>query len=493
MSSVVLRVRRLLLVCLAALVPLSTAHAEPGIRILNSLSTADLAFNALTTNRRSLEALNKYPLHSDVFARVPTLMHQLEDPAARNVMHYLVGCALGPGDVVEWKSRAGEVHVFTGEANLCPEWATGAPGKECLGYVSACLLSRNNAYGVTVEISLRAEDPRDPLRFNPTGDPRAWSPLFLPCDTSGVGLGPECGWVGEGVGACAPGAKVTVGAGGPFPDTCTGTIGSSSGHRVLRVCERPEGCHASDALAESEKDGCGGTAPTATFTCPRGGRYSLMSAPYDRAAPPGSWVRPAATSGRYPFAPFGAFTFREGAFFGNLFNPGALDVEVLLNLDNYQTSLSIPGYSGTPYLDVHACYGKDWVQGDVHLRSRICANAEVGREAAYGCLARTVGPCEPDSRSPLAPSCAVNDGAQVWGDGDFEACVDGEGLPQGEPITTFLNSACDALPEGDRTVCGVKCDYSVNPPLCKKGCEQRSSSECLALACVETPSLCGKK
>ncbi|MCP3105178.1 hypothetical protein LZ198_40550 [Myxococcus sp. K15C18031901] len=493
MASILLRARRYLLVGLAALGSVSTAHAEPGIRILNSLSTADLAFNALTTNSRALESLNRLPLTTDVFAREPTLKNQLEDPAARSVMHYLMGCALGPQDVIEWKSRAGELHVFTGEANLCPEWATGAPTSQCLGYVTACLLARNNAYGTVVEISMRGEDPNEPLRFNPSGDPKAWSPLFLPCDKGGTGVRPECGWVGEGVGACTPGLVVTVGTGGPFPDTCTGTIGTSSGRRVLRVCEDPWGCTARTALAMSDQDRCGGTAPAATFKCPESGQYSLMSAAYDRAALPGTWMRPAVTSGRFPSAAFGAFTFREGAFFGNMFDPKGLNVEVTLNQDTFQPMLSKPGFSGFPYTDVHACFGKDWVAGDVHLEARICANAVVGRDEAHGCLARTVGPCESGSRSSLAPRCRVNDGPQVQGDGDFEGCTDGDGRSQPAPITTFLNSACDALPGGDRQSCGVKCDYSVNPPICKKGCEPRSSSECVALLCQKMPSLCGKK
>ncbi|WP_240357065.1 MULTISPECIES: hypothetical protein [Myxococcus] len=482
------------LVCLAALLPLSRADAEPGIRILNSLSTADLAFNALTTNARSIEALTSEPLTSRSFASDARLRYQLEDPAARNVMHYLVECALPATSVVEWKDRRGDVYTFTGGAGLCSEWEYQAPSKECLGYVSACLLARNNAYGHTVEISLRGEDPRDDRTFNPTGDPKQWHPMFLPCDRSGSGLNEECGWVGEGVGSCAAGTQVTVGGGAPRPGTCTGALGSGSGRRVLRVCKELYGCEASRALAAAEKNDCGGDAPSATFTCPRNGKYSVMSAPYDRTSAPGSWVSPAATLGRYPAASFGAFTFREGAFFGNLFDMKALAVEVFINMDTYLPQLTKPNFTGYPYQNVHACFAKDWIAGDEHLASRICANAVVSGVRAYGCLARTVGPCEPGSSSAQAPRCAVNDGPLVQGDGDFEACSDDDGVSHPEPISTYLNSPCDALTVAERNTCDdPTCDFSTTPGKCKKGCAQRSASECLAVACVKNPKLCYRK
>ncbi|WP_426735019.1 hypothetical protein [Myxococcus faecalis] len=497
MSSIKLRApSRLLLtaLCLTALLPLSRASAEPGIRILNSLSTADLAFNALTTNARSLEALTSQPLTTYTFEADARLRHQLEDPAARNVMHYLVECALPATATVEWMDRKKEVHSFSGGVGLCPEWGVRAPSAQCLGYVSACLLSRNNAYGHTVEISMRGEHPRDDRRFNPTGVTQQWHPMFLPCAHGGRGAWEECGWVGEGVGSCTPGEQVTIAAGAPRLDTsCTTTLGSGDGDRVLRVCAQPRGCEAASALALGEGNECGGAQPSATFTCPRGGRYSVMSAPYDRSSPPGSWVRPAVTHGRYPTESFGAFTFREGAFFGNILDPKGLNVEVHINMDTYAPFLSKPDFDGYPYQNAHACYSRDWVAGDVHLASRVCANTVVGGRNAYGCLARTVGPCEPDAFTSKA-ACDVNDGPVVTADGDFEVCADTEGTYHFESITTVLNSPCDALPPSDRVTCDpAMCDFSYAPPRCKKGCEQRSASQCLAVACVKNPKLCGKK
>ncbi|NMO22533.1 hypothetical protein HPC49_41095 [Pyxidicoccus fallax] len=476
------------LVCLLALlVPASRAAAEPGIRILNSLATADLQLNALTTNRESLKALSSGPLSSKAFASDERLAHQLEHPPALRVMDYLVGCALAPGQKVEWKSLKGEFHTFEGEAGLCPEWERDAPSPECLGYVTACLLARNNAYHLEVELSMRGEDPRDPKRFNPSGASEEWSPMFLPCLAGGFGLEPECGWLGENVGRCTPGEVVTVAAGAPAPDTCTGKVGDIGGDRVLRVCEDARGCTRGDALADADRNKCGGIAPSATFICPASGEYSVMSAPYNRSTPPGTWVRPQATAGAYPAAPFGAFTFREGAFYGNLFDPDALSIEVLLDHEkDFAPYLVRKSYQGYPYLNVFACHSRDWVSGDDHLRSRICANATVGGDSLHGCLALPTGPCEPGSGSTLPRRCDDDDGDKVLGDGDFEGCQDASGFSHPEPITVFLRSPCDVLPEKSRQVCTKKCTYTSYPPRCTTTCRPKSPGECL-LATTQPP------
>ncbi|QSQ22120.1 hypothetical protein JY651_44470 [Pyxidicoccus parkwayensis] len=456
---------------LALLLPASRAEAEPGIRILNKLSTSDLALNALTTNKQALDALTTGPLNSKAFATDARLKYQLEHPSAYRVMKYLVGCALGPGQMVEWVNRSGVGTKFEGEAGLCREWEKGAPSPECLGYVSACLLARNNAFGVEVELSMRGEDSRDAKRFNPSGNSVEWSPLFLPCPSGGMGLGAECGWLGESVGTCTPGYEVTVAAGAPLDQVaCTGKLGDINGDRVLRVCKDPAGCTRSDVWAETDRNACG-IAPSVTFKCPDSGQYSLMSAPYDRSAMPGSWVFPQARSngpGEYPSAPFGAFTFREGAFYGNMFDPSALSVEVLLDKDkDFVPVLSKPGFQGYPYQNVHACYSRDWVSGDSHLISRVCANATVGGSTAYACVARTAGPCEPNSTSTRPPRCKVNDGTWVYGDGDFEECLDEAGDLHPEPISVYLRNPCDLLPLSARQVC-------VNGK-----CRPKSPSECL--------------
>lgn len=496
MSSVLRSAPRALLAALVCvgtlLLPASRAAAEPGIRILNALPTNHLAFNGLTTNRAALQALTTGPLNSTAFFNDPRLKQQLEDPVTRNVMTYLVGCALPPGAEVQWTSRTGQLHRFAGKVGLCPEWQSGAPGLACQGYVTACLLARNNAYGREVTLSLRGEDPVNPGRFNPAGLTEEWSPMFLPCATSTWGLTPECGWRGEGVGSCTPGTAVTVAAGAPKPD-CTGTLGAISGDRVLRVCTEAQGCTRANRLADADQNACGTIAPSVTFTCPASGTYSVMSAPYNRSARPGTWVRPAATAGTYPSGSFGGFTFREGAFYGNMFDPGALSVEVTLDpANNFARVISKPAFQGYVYQNVHACHSRDWVAGDEHLALRACANDTFPTGDVRGCVALPAGPCEPGSMDTATPPrCAVNDGPRVRGDGDFESCQDRAGFPHPEPITVFLASPCDGLPTAQQQLCTTHCIYTRYPPLCTTTCRQKSAGECLQTeACLRDPANC---
>ncbi len=488
------------LVCLTALlVPASRAQAEPGIRILNQLRTQDLAFNTLTTNRAALEALTTGPLNSTAFASDARLKHQLEDLAARNVMGYLVSCALpakspvvpggSPPPSVRWLDRTGQPHDFFGSAGLCPEWESGPPSEQCLGYVTACLLARNNAHGREVWLSLRGEDPRNDRRFNPDGLSQAWGSPFLSCPNGGLGLAPDCGWLAEGVGVCTPGTTVTVGAGAP-DSTCSRMLGAIDGDRVLRICKEPQGCTWAGRLADADHNTCGGIAPAVTFTCPANGIYGVMSAPYNRSVPPGSWVRPAATTGTYPASQPFVFGYREGAFYGNLFDPDALAVEVLLDQtsNGFTRRLSNPSFKGTVYQNAHACHSRDWVAGAMQLTHRLCANSTVGPESPYGCVAQSAGPCEPGSRDTTrTPRCSVNDGPKVTGDGDFEGCKDEAGFSHPEPITVFLRSPCDALSLAQAQVCTPVCTTTH----CSSSCRPKSAGECLTTDyCVRYPENC---
>ncbi|NVJ02495.1 hypothetical protein HV824_30855 [Myxococcus sp. AM009] len=484
--------RAALLFLTALLLPQAPVQAEPGIRILNSLRTEELAFNALTSNRAALDALTTMPLHTQSFATDGRLKHTLEHPPAREVMTYLTECALPPGATVKWKSRAGDIYSFKGELGLCPEWEKDKPTQACLGYVTACLLARNNAFGDSVMVSMRGEDSRELRRFNPSGNHREWSPMFLPCASGEAGLQAECGWLGEHVGACTPGEKVTVAAGAPHPETCTGRLGRIFGDRVLRVCEDPRGCAWEDRLADTLDNPCGGIEPSVDFKCPASGRYSIMSAPYSRAATPGSWVAPVATAGTYPAEPFGAYTFREGAFYGNMFDSRELTVEVVLNPDTFEPKLVNLRFKGVVHDNVHACHGRDWVDGDSHLRSRICANADIGGQSISGCMAHAAGPCEPGSYNPRPARCKLNDGAAVWGDGDFEGCDDSRGVHHPEPITVFLRSPCEDVDPKAQTTCGGTCDYSVSPPKCTDSCKlAKSPGQCLQTdACLKDPAAC---
>lgn len=471
------------------------ASADPdssaGIRILNGLPTRALLYNTLTTNSEANSALTHNPLSTNTFATVNPLKDSPRDPAARAVLQDIVECALQPGQTVQWTHPdSNGPFTFEGQAGLCPEWATGTPSARCLGYVSACLLARNNALGAHVDITMRGEDAGNPWRFNPALMPYVWTPLLQPAPVGNslYGLTPEVGWRGESIGTCQPGLPVTLGAGAYPTATCSGSLlGSISGDRVLRVCAYPSDCTGAAKLADTEGSYCT-IAPLVTFTCPSSGQYSVLSAPYSRSDTKASSVRPATTGNgalSYPASNYGAystFDFREGAFFGTLFDPSALAVQVTFDA-KWNPVINATGLpkSGPVYRSMYACYGKSWSSESAMSARRLCANTPDG--SAYGCAAESTGPCEAGTNDTRTPRCATGDGNKVLGDGDFEQCTDTSGRAWPYAITTFLRSPCDQLSPSDQQVCTQQCGNVCSPSVCTWQCQQvcrpKTDTECL--------------
>ncbi|HKY00013.1 MAG TPA: hypothetical protein VJL86_09875 [Steroidobacteraceae bacterium] len=85
---------------------------------------------------------------------------RLSDPAlaatesARERLAYLVGCALPEGTVVD-ATVDGRTFAFPGSLGLAPAWSQRALEPVEARRVSACILSRTNRFGVTVQLSLR--------------------------------------------------------------------------------------------------------------------------------------------------------------------------------------------------------------------------------------------------------------------------------------------------------------------------------------------------
>src|SRR4051812_32876275 len=80
---------------LTAFAPTATADLNTDPIPHNGLSSDSLNHNALTTNPRALQILQRRPLDSSLF-KDEYMRLQLHDSRARDVMTELVRCALGP-------------------------------------------------------------------------------------------------------------------------------------------------------------------------------------------------------------------------------------------------------------------------------------------------------------------------------------------------------------------------------------------------------------
>ena len=118
---------------------------------MNGLTAKELAWNLVLT-----DALNS-------------------DPDARMFFRYVVDCALPPGEAVVFPELAGQTsYTFSGGVGIAPSWGVdgGTCDSTCQEWVSACVLSRVNALGEHVSLSLRGDSAA--LAMSPT-EPAAYA------------------------------------------------------------------------------------------------------------------------------------------------------------------------------------------------------------------------------------------------------------------------------------------------------------------------------
>ena len=134
-------------------------EVEIGFRSSTLLDENALSPNALSPNALSPNALNPSALS-------PTSLSQLQLNTqdginARQLLKYTVGCSYRPDQSYSysWTDAQGTVHNETlwGILGLAPEWNTVPLSATKQGWVSACLASRCNYYGVTVMLSTRGD------------------------------------------------------------------------------------------------------------------------------------------------------------------------------------------------------------------------------------------------------------------------------------------------------------------------------------------------
>ena len=117
----------------------------------NGLSMNGLSMNGLSMNGLSMNGLS---MNSLEFAAL------METDQGRDILHYVVKCALVDGDYLIGESRDGN-YIFPGLFGLAPSWKYSALSDAQARDVTACLLAHVNHYGVSVSISVRYDGVED--------------------------------------------------------------------------------------------------------------------------------------------------------------------------------------------------------------------------------------------------------------------------------------------------------------------------------------------
>jgi hypothetical protein len=491
----------------------------------NQMTSNQMTSNAITANAIASNRMSHGPVApktwmsgNQIVGEVtdPTLSLSLEDPAAQTFMHYFVECALLPEQRVIWRDHTGAKLQWDGLLGLCPQWQDGYPDLACQERVSACLLARNNAFGVSVPLSLRGTiatgavlplsdraSTHDHLLLDTQPVTSAPVPSMRGCATTQYGESRDCGWQAAQIGRCVPGERVSIAAGNL--STCgsgewLGTGGT--GDEVLRVCEGSRGCefHSKEDLGSSSSGACGGGGPLVEFTCPEGGIYSVLHGSVSSADHPDgvigstmmgghqcaqggtgcgaciaavsdiaaycktSWdatcEKLTETACRYPATEARVFRWREGSFYGNVFGAANLNPakpEIFVDPKRFKVGSRIGN-------DIWLDGGKrsrDFI-GVVYPNMYACAARHWRQPDMYMAYRVCAGPDPTDGQ--YTRNCAAK-----YVDRCFDACIkhepngpgyydeadcrDHSGRAWATPMTSLLALPCDAV--ADSGACAV--------------------------------------
>jgi hypothetical protein len=137
-----------------------------GVALSDFLNANSLSAGSLDATALSAAALGAAALDPDMIGA--SAMAALQDPGsggdlARQLFKYSVSCALDDTQSfgLSWTDGTGTVHdeTYPGLVGLATYWASGPldPGDQ--EWISACLISRVNYYGIEVMLSSRGSSP----------------------------------------------------------------------------------------------------------------------------------------------------------------------------------------------------------------------------------------------------------------------------------------------------------------------------------------------
>ena len=437
---------------------------EPGLEeteqwALNQWALNGFMLNSLAGTPEALALLGSNPLISETFdPETGAIPYALNHAPSRQFLTYLASCALPAGaDPIEFDDLDGNHHTFTGGMGLCPqwgepEWADADPDPNCLELVSACMYTRNNRDGDSVALSIRgkklggvAMPLAKQLGAKTSTIAGATINSFRSCSPAQSGAARNCGWTASKslIGTCTPGKSVTL--------SCTST---APGYQmVARVCNGIAGCNHNQSSMLAEGSVCAAGTSSLSFTCGNdGGFVAMTGAPSAGQSYSGSFS--GAVGGTFPATEKQVFPNREGAFFGNMFVPGAHNS--LLSVTTDQNGVTTIDLLASPpgdhyvFQDAWSCHDAEWTNGDAYMSHRLCALvSDDDGDSANLCAAHPRGQCFGGG----APVCASNDALPTLGDTDFAGCKDGGNNVRNWAFTPQLHLPCDMLAPGMDAFC----------------------------------------
>ena len=108
--------------------------------------------NRITANRITANRITANRITANMLAAGELL----STADGRDLFTYIVSCAIPDGETLE-ATVDGTTYEFPGSIGLAPAWEDRALSEREKRWVSACLIARVNAYGISVPISIRGD------------------------------------------------------------------------------------------------------------------------------------------------------------------------------------------------------------------------------------------------------------------------------------------------------------------------------------------------
>jgi hypothetical protein len=143
----------------------SEIESENGLAMnglaMNGLAMNGLAMNGLAMNGLAMNGLAMNGLAMNGLAVAGGLSSTsglMTTPGGRDIVKYMVKCALPTGHTLTKQDQNGVSYDFPGMLGVAPEWETNSCGTDCQERVSACMLAHVNNSGQHISIWLDGPD-----------------------------------------------------------------------------------------------------------------------------------------------------------------------------------------------------------------------------------------------------------------------------------------------------------------------------------------------
>ena len=204
-------------------------------------SSNKLASNKLASNKLASNALAASKLALTSVSTGTAAAALINTADGREVLSYIVSCALTSAQSITLKDSTGVSYAFPGSLGLGSAWLTRALTLDEQQWVSSCVFSRTNYFGVAVQLSMRGNNTllattSDERTAYPNFDGTFYGNLFdttgpkeyackgtynaslRVCANSTDGVTTECGFTYTGL--CSAACVGTLGAGATATAVC---------------------------------------------------------------------------------------------------------------------------------------------------------------------------------------------------------------------------------------------------------------------------------